>query len=149
MLKRYRLKASRYVRPSGDLGTEYWHRLRAEKALGKPLASGVEVHHADGTKNDSSPLVICQDRAYHMLLHRRMRIIAAGGNPDLDKICSGCRKPKRKATEYCGNRCARDGIHNYCLDCLRVQREQKKPGIALRKRKGRVPLVLRESIHGR
>lgn len=49
------------------------HRRRAEMALGKQLPAGAEVHHADGTKADDAPLVICQDRAYHMLLHKRMR----------------------------------------------------------------------------
>jgi hypothetical protein len=49
------------------------HRRRAEKALGKPLPPGAEVHHADGSMRDDAPLVICQDRAYHMLLHKRMR----------------------------------------------------------------------------
>lgn len=50
------------------------HRRRAELALGKPLPRGAEVHHADGSKGDNAPLlVICQDRAYHMLLHKRMR----------------------------------------------------------------------------
>ena len=49
------------------------HRRRAELALGKPLPRGAEVHHADGTTGDNAPLVICQDRAYHMLLHKLMR----------------------------------------------------------------------------
>ncbi len=49
------------------------HRRRAEKALGKPLPRGAEVHHLDGTKDDNTPLVICQDRSYHMFLHKRMR----------------------------------------------------------------------------
>lgn len=53
------------------------HRRRAEIALGKPLPKGAEVHHADGTKGDNSPLVICQDRSYHMLLHKRMRELRA------------------------------------------------------------------------
>jgi hypothetical protein len=46
------------------------HILIAEKALGKPLPPKAVVHHANGSRN-SGPLVICQDRAYHWLLHRR------------------------------------------------------------------------------
>ena len=69
------------------------HRLRAERALGKPLPVGAIVHHADGSKSDESPLVICQDQAYHMLLHARMRIIKAGGNPDTEAMCSACQRP--------------------------------------------------------
>lgn len=67
------------------------HRLRAEAALGKPLPLGAEVHHVDGSKGDTAPLVICQDGAYHQLLHYRMRVLRAGGNPDADGICRCCR----------------------------------------------------------
>lgn len=49
------------------------HRVRAEIALGKPLPPGAVVHHADGSKNDNAPLVICQNENYHRLLHARMR----------------------------------------------------------------------------
>lgn len=52
------------------------HRLRAEAALGHPLPEGAVVHHANGTTSDDSPLVICQDQAYHLLLHARMRDLA-------------------------------------------------------------------------
>lgn len=67
------------------------HRLRAEHALGRPLKGTETVHHADGTVDRDAPLVICPDQAYHMLLHRRMRIVQAGGNPDTESYCSGCK----------------------------------------------------------
>lgn len=68
------------------------HRLRAEQALGHPLPHGAVVHHADGTKSDQAPLVICQDEPYHRLLHARRRIQAAGGDPNTDRICVYCRR---------------------------------------------------------
>lgn len=66
------------------------HRLRAERALGKRLPPGAEVHHADDSKDPNAPLVICQDAAYHKLLHIRARLVRAGGNPNTDRMCSRC-----------------------------------------------------------
>ena len=50
------------------------HILIAEKALGKSLPENSVIHHANGTRN-SGTIVICQDRAYHNLLHQRMRAL--------------------------------------------------------------------------
>lgn len=88
------------------------HRARAEAALGHPLPVGAEVHHADGTRADNAPLVICQDSGYHHLLHQRMRIRAAGGNPNTDRICCRCKAVLpltsfSKAQATCRS-CARD-----------------------------------------
>jgi hypothetical protein len=49
------------------------HILVAESVLGHLLPPGAVVHHIDGNtrKNANSNLVICQDQAYHVLLHRR------------------------------------------------------------------------------
>ena len=64
------------------------HIICAEKALGKPLPMGAEVHHHNGTR-DSGPLVVCQDKAYHNFLHRRMRAYKACGHANWRKcwIC--------------------------------------------------------------
>lgn len=64
----------------------------AERVLGKVLPSGVEVHHVDGNtlNNANRNLVICEDKAYHKLLHWRERIIRRGGNPNVGKFCSAC-----------------------------------------------------------
>ena len=83
-------KSYRTVPGAGSKG--YAHRARAERALGHPLPPKAVVHHADGTRSESSPLVICQDAAYHRLLHTRMRVKAAGGNPNTDMICYGCHR---------------------------------------------------------
>ena len=72
--------------------TVYMHKLIAEKALGKPLPRGSVVHHIDSDKrnNANNNLVICQDTAYHHLLHRRQRALDATGDP------------KSIRCEYCG-----------------------------------------------
>lgn len=70
------------------------HRVRAEKALGHALPDGAQVHHVDGTKNETSQLVICPNASYHRMLHARTRIIKAGGNPNTDRICRCCKQLK-------------------------------------------------------
>ncbi len=68
------------------------HILVAQAALGKPLPTRSVVHHVNGVRTDNrnSNLVICQDNTYHFFLHRRARVVAMGGNPNTDAICSQC-----------------------------------------------------------
>lgn len=95
------------------------HRLRAEQALSKPLPHSAVVHHVDGSKNDNTQLVICQDQAYHMLLHQRTRIVKAGGNPNTDRVCSVCRVAKNIETSFY------KGGSRTCKECKRATRKAK------------------------
>lgn len=63
-------------------GSVFAHVLVAERALGHYLPPRAEVHHVNENKKDNRPgnLVICEDHAYHMLLHRRLRALKACGN---------------------------------------------------------------------
>lgn len=79
------------------------HRLRAEAALGKPLPHGAQVHHADGSLDANAPLVICQDAAYHKLLHQRMR----------ERLCP---LPVRHC-EYCGKALVRQTFPSGRTEC--------------------------------
>jgi hypothetical protein len=65
------------------------HRYMAAKALGKSLPDGSVVHHHNG-KVRGGDLVICQDNAYHKLLHRRQRAYEATGDPRKRK-CPFCK----------------------------------------------------------
>jgi len=73
--------------PSGYV---FQHILTAEKALRKPLPIKAVVHHANGSRN-SGPIVICQDHAYHMLLHQRMRALKACGHANWLR-CPHCKQ---------------------------------------------------------
>ena len=116
-------KATRYPGIGiGNKKTDALHRIRASKALGKPLPAGAEVHHVDGSKNPNAPLVICQDSAYHNFLHYRMRIVRDGFDPNTHRRCSRCKtyKPlaefnKRKANIGMG-------LASYCRPCWSKQK---------------------------
>jgi hypothetical protein len=93
------------------------HRLRAERALGKPLPPGAVVHHADGSISPDAPLVICQDEAYHRLLHIRTRVVRAGGDPNADRICSHCKQVKPMAGFDRDRTRPIDGLYRWCKEC--------------------------------
>src|SRR5881396_1128832 len=87
----------------GRPGSMYLHRERAKQAAGHELPARAVIHHPDhdGT-NPSARLVICEDQAYHMLLHARERIVRAGGNPNTDKLCGTCHRVKPR-TAFCAS----------------------------------------------
>ena len=67
------------------------HIAIAQRVLGRPLPDRAEVHHANGIKHDNrnANLVICESRAYHKLLHQRMRAYLATGDPT-KRQCGYC-----------------------------------------------------------
>ncbi len=69
------------------------HILVAERALGRSLPADAVVHHVDEHKtgNENANLVVCQDQAYHLLLHQRMRAIAACGHAGWRR-CVRCKR---------------------------------------------------------
>jgi len=63
-------------------GCVFEHILIVEKAMGKPLRRPAEVHHVDESRTNNAPtnLVVCENSAYHKLLHQRQRAFDACGN---------------------------------------------------------------------
>lgn len=74
-------------------GYVYEHVLVAERALGRYMPDGAEVHHCNERKADNRGvnLVICPDHKYHGLIHVRADALRASGNPDWRK-CPYCKK---------------------------------------------------------
>lgn len=79
------------------------HVLVAEKAIGKTLPCGSIVHHFDGNKsnNMNSNLVVCENNAYHRLLHKRQRAKLECGNANWHK-CYVCGEWDCKENLYIG-----------------------------------------------
>ena len=113
--QRNKLDIKGYRKGINGKGT-HLHRMRAEHALGRQLPPKAVVHHADGSMADDAPLVICQNQAYHMLLHARMRVRAAGGNPNTDQICTRCKTLLPK-TAFGSCRSGRGGRDHRCRPC--------------------------------
>ena len=93
------------------------HRLVAEQAIGRGLPMGAVVHHIDGHRNNNtnSNLVICQDRAYHHLLHRRHKGLTNAGNVNFRRCCI-CQTWKDESDFYMrGN-----GPESSCKQCANV-----------------------------
>jgi len=116
-----RLMSSGYERSlKGDdpksprAGKALRHTLLAEKALGKPLPAGAEIHHVNNKRADNSPgnLVICQDRSYHRLLHQRTLALKASGQANWlkCKYCGTYDDPKNMTVNAQKHR----GYHRSC-----------------------------------
>jgi len=121
-VKRTRIRyKTKQIRGRGS----YLHRLRAEIALGRPLQGFECVHHADGSIDATAPLVICPDNAYHRLLHQRLRVKLAGGNPDTDKICCACQQCQSKE-HFWARKASGDGLYDYCKPCANLKYQERR-----------------------
>lgn len=87
------------------------HILIAEKSLGRYLPNKVDVHHFNEQKDDNRNvnLVICEDRAYHMLLHARSTALRRCGDANA-RQCWICKRWSRDIIIRKG----RASVHRLC-----------------------------------
>lgn len=116
-------------------GCVYEHILVAERALGKLLPRGVQVHHVNGDNRDNvnRNLVICQDVAYHKLLHVRTRIVKAGGDPNTQKVCGDCGICQPFENFNIRRSSKSTGRQSICRKCGRLRDAKKRQGISTRR----------------
>jgi hypothetical protein len=114
---------------AGSTGYVKEHILLAERALGHPLPPKAEVHHVNCNPADNTPgnLVVCPNKSYHMLLHRRRNALKASGHADWIvrcHFCGGYGHPDvmtmRKGTSY--------GFHAECRRAYRRAQSAERRG---------------------
>ena len=103
---RYRVAGTLYPMTGGDLGLYLpthphanaggyvlEHLAVVSAALGGAIPERAEVHHVNKIKTDNRPsnLVLCEDAAYHGLLHRRQRALDECGNANWIR-CMRCKR---------------------------------------------------------
>lgn len=78
---------------ASNSGYVFEHILIAESILDRYLPEGVEVHHFNEIRSDNSHtnLIVCEDHAYHHLLHNRLKAYRATGDPR-KRRCSFCQQ---------------------------------------------------------
>ena len=105
------------------------HVVAAEAALGKLLPLLAVVHHRDDDRanNGNDNLVICENSAYHTLLHRRRTAWRATRNAE-SRRCVYCSEwllpsdPEARSYRKSGSISARSFYH---LECARLRQQRK------------------------
>ena len=108
------------------------HVVLAERALGKFLPIGAEVHHVNGKRRDNSRgnLVICESVKYHRLLHRRTAALRASGHADWRK-CRFCKEHDDPKNLYVNKN---NVSHRECFNQYERDRRPEAGGESLRTR---------------
>jgi len=110
--------------PRANRNHVFEHIVIAETILGKALPDGACVHHIDGKRDNNLPnnLVICENSAYHTLIHRRQRAYKACGHSDWRK-CKFCKQYDAPQNLYIGN--GSQVYHHHCVNTYNYARLRK------------------------
>lgn len=110
-------------------GYVFEHILVAERALGHYLDPKAVVHHVDedSLNNRNDNLAILPSRGYHMSLHRRLRVLRAGGDPWSDYLCATCSQLK-KADAFPKGRKPGE-VDSVCRECRRQYAQDLRDGV--------------------
>lgn len=84
------------------------HREVIKRVIGKEIPRGAIPHHVDYNKsnNKNNNLVLCNDRAYHNLIHRRTDALRLCGHADWLKCCY-CKEYDSEENLYVQNKGSR------------------------------------------
>lgn len=96
------------------------HVLIAEKSLGKPLPPKAVVHH-----HSREQLVVCQDQAYHLLLHQRGRALATCGHANWRK-CVYCKTYDDPAKLVISSKPRKAPYHKDCKNLYQRENYENK-----------------------
>lgn len=109
-------------------GYVFEHMLVAEKALGHYLPEGAIIHHIDENRqnNQNVNLIICENNAYHRLIHRRMNAFKETGNANM-RICNFCKKYDLPDNLYINKKPRGMSCHRSCKQ--RYERDQWAKGL--------------------
>ncbi len=108
--------------PRAHLGYVREHVFRAEKAIGRLIPKEIPVHHFPDKYHHQ--LVICQDKLYHALLHRRHRAFKACGHASWQK-CEFCKQWDSPKNLYIPTNRLRRAWHIECLHKYNLENGKK------------------------
>jgi len=105
------------------------HILIIEKVLGKALPLKAKTHHVNEVRHDNrnENIVVCENDAYHFLLHMRKRALEACGNANWRK-CVFCKEYDPPEKMFINSQDT--AYHRSCCNKYAVQRRRKKDALA-------------------